>query len=528
MSRARLVPLLLALVGGLCVAASMPPWGWWPLAPLGIALFDAALAAPGRPRRSGAATDDASSADAAVAGGADHEATASRPRARTRVWRTWLFGVAWLLPSTLWMADLTLPGWIVAGLVFPLYLAAGAALLPPGRWRWLAMPGLFVLYELARWSFPFGGVPLSTLAMSQAASPLGPSTRLAGTLGLVALTVTAGVGLAAMARRRFVAVAIAAGVLVAAMAASVIAPGATVTGTLDVAVVQGGGPQRTRAVDTDERVVFERHLEASEEVELPVDLVVWPENVVNVDGPLEDNPEFDELSALAQRLDATLVVGVVESFDDHFLNAAIAFDPNGDAVARYDKVRRVPFGEYVPLRSIVNPLSGGAADRFIPRDARPGDGESILDTPVGILGVAISWEIFFDERGIAGARPGGQVLLNPTNGSSYWLTIVQSQQVASSRLRALETDRWVLQAAPTGFSAIVTPDGEVVDRTGISEQRVLSASVELLDGETIAVRFGRWPMVIIAVATWAGAWFGALAERRRSADPDETVTTTPA
>lgn len=490
MSRARLLPLLLALGGGLCVAAAMPPWGWWPLAPVGIALFDTALEGVG---------------------------------ARTRAWRAWLFGIAWLLPSTLWMADLTLPGWIVASLVFPLYLAAGAACLPPGRWRWLALGGVVVLYELARWSFPFGGVPLSTLAMSQARSPLAPSARLAGTLLLVGLVVTAGVGLAALARRRWEVAAVAAVVIVAGVAGSAVAPGAEVVDTLDVAVVQGGGPQRTRAVDTDERVVFERHLEASEDVQLPVDLVVWPENVVNVDGPLEDNPEYEELAALAQRLDATLVVGVVESFDDHFLNAAIAFDRTGEVVARYDKERRVPFGEYVPLRSIVDPLSGGAVDRFIPRDARPGEGESLLETPVGPLGVAISWEVFFDERGIAAAQPGGQILLNPTNGSSYWLTIVQSQQVASSRLRALETDRWVLQAAPTGFSAIVTPDGDVVDRTGVSERAVLAATVELREGETVAVRFGRWPMAILAVLTWGGAWVGALAGRRRLPEPDDDV-----
>ena len=57
---------------------------------------------------------------------------------------------------------------------------------------------------------------------------------------------------------------------------------------------------------------------------------------------------------------------------------------------------------------------------------------------------------------------GAELLVNPTNGSSYWLTQVQTQQVASNRLRALETDRWLLQAAPTGFSAIYSPDGEVL------------------------------------------------------------------
>ena len=83
----------------------------------------------------------------------------------------------------------------------------------------------------------------------------------------------------------------------------------------------------------------------------------------------------------------------------------------------------------------------------------------MLRTDAGTFGVAISWEVFFTQRVREGVQEGGEVVLNPTNGSSYWLTQVQSQQVASSQLRAIETGRWVLQAAPTGFSAVVDPDG---------------------------------------------------------------------
>ena len=91
------------------------------------------------------------------------------------------------------------------------------------------------------------------------------------------------------------------------------------------------------------------------------------------------------------------------------------------------------------------------------------------------------------------------MLLNPTNGSSYWLTVVQTQQIASSRLRAIETDRWVVQAAPTGFSAVITPEGDVIERTGISESRVIQTTVELRHGDTLAVRLGAWPVAFAAV-----------------------------
>ncbi len=84
----------------------------------------------------------------------------------------------------------------------------------------------------------------------------------------------------------------------------------------------------------------------------------------------------------------------------------------------------------------------------------------------------ISWEVFFGDRGRAAAD--SDVLLNPTNGASYTGTILQTQQVASSRLRAVETGRWVVQVSPTGFSAFISPDGDVFQRTGVSERRVIT------------------------------------------------------
>ena len=169
-------------------------------------------------------------------------------------------------------------------------------------------------------------------------------------------------------------------------------------------------------------------------------------------------------------------------------------------VDTYDKVRLVPFGEYVPLRSTAERFS----DDLPGRDVRPGpaDEPAVLDTALGPLGVSISWEIFFDNRARSAVGDGGgRVLLNPTNGSSYWLTVVQTQQIASSRLRAIETDRWVVQAAPTGFSAVITPDGEVIERTGVSESRVIQTTVELRHGDTLAVRLGAWPVAIAAALT---------------------------
>ena len=100
-----------------------------------------------------------------------------------------------------------------------------------------------------------------------------------------------------------------------------------------------------------------------------------------------------------------------------------------------------------------------------------------------------------------------------TNSASYWLTQVQTQQVAASRLRALETGRWVLQVAPTGFSAVIDPLGRVLQRTGVGEQAVLHHRVERRQGLTWASRMGTWPMALLSLLAMAVAW---TASRRRT------------
>ncbi|HTN79090.1 MAG TPA: nitrilase-related carbon-nitrogen hydrolase, partial [Acidimicrobiales bacterium] len=153
---------------------------------------------------------------------------------------------------------------------------------------------------------------------------------------------------------------------------------------------------------------------------------------------------------------------------------------------------------------------------LVPRNAVIGKGPAILDTPAGRLGVVISWEVFFGGRARDAIGHGGTVLLNPTNGASYTGTLLQTQQIASSRLRALETGRWVAQVAPTGFSAFIDDNGHVMQRTGISEQKVIQADVRTRQGNTIYVRIGDRPIVAFALLLVAIGLIGDRARARRS------------
>ena len=477
--------LLTILAGGL-LALSLPPWGWWPLAIGGIAVLDRLIA--------------------------------DQPF-RTRFRRGWLVTAVLFFPTLTWLISFTLPGWVIAAGYFAFVFGLACAVCPPSApARWIALPGAWVLAEAWRGRWPFGGVPVSRLALGQVGGPLVGVVRVGGPLLLDLVTVALGVALAVLLARRYAAVAVPFAAVVLLVAGASIAPSGhdVAADPIRLAVVQGGGAQGTRADDTDPGVVFDRHLQASDLIKRPVDLVLWPEDIVDVEGPVTNTPEGDELRALAQRLHATVLAGVVEGDGDGFHNAVVAISPEGEFIDRYEKVRRVPFGEYVPFRWLLKPIAG---DSLITRDAVASSDAPVLHTPVGPLGVSTSWEIFFADRARAAVRDGGQVLLNPTNGASFRGSLIQNQQVAATRLRAIETGRWAVQAAPTGFSVIVTPSGRVVQRAGITEQRVLEGEIRRREGETIAVRVGDWLALLAALALVGGGWFVERRSRSRLQQP---------
>lgn len=460
-------------VSGVCLAGSVPPWGWWPLAFVGFAVVDRLLVG-----------------------------TTAAQRFR----RTWTVGVWWLGPAMLWMIDLTPPGYVVAVLLYSAYYGLAAALTPSDRRRRWVFPGAFALAELARWYWPFGGVPLANVALSQVDSPLGQTARLFGPLFVIILVIVTGQALAAaLAERETTAPRVAAALVLASVAAAVLHPRADVVDELDVAVVQGGGPTRTRASSDQQPVVLARHVEATRQISRPVDLVLWPENVVNPGRFLAFDDAADLVGEVAVEQDATLLAGWFYPVDNGTatVNYQAAITPDGDEVDRYDKVRIVPFGEYVPLRGLIERFSSEIPSR----DVIPGTGPAVVDTPVGTIGVAISWEAYFERRSRDAVENGAQLLVNPTNGSSYWLTQVHTQQVASNQLRAIENDRWLLMAAPTGLSAVIDADGTLLQRTDIGERAVLEATVEMREGRTLASLVGFWPVLIYGLAALAAVRF---------------------
>ena len=473
--------VIVSLVAGVLVALSLPPWGWWPLAIVGCALYVAAM---------------------------DRGEERSR---RSRFGHGFAFGAGWLYLGTAWMWQLTAPGYVIAGAIFALYHGAAAVVAPTGRWRLAGLPAAHALAEAIRFSFPVGGIPLASLGISQVSGPLAPVARVGGAIALTWVTLQLGAALAAGARwvsaRRPVGIATLAtsGTAVALVLVGYVAPRGEGTGErIDIAAVQGGGEQGTRAIDTPSDLVTRAHLAATETIEPDpsLDLVLWPENVIDTPD-FASSWELEAVAAEAERLGVPFAVGVTEDVSGQpgrITNAQVVVTPDGEVTSRYDKVRRVPFGEYVPMRSLLETL--GAPVDQVASDAIAGTTPAVLELPDGRrAAVAISWEVFFGGRVREGVKEGGGFIVNPTNGASYTGTIVQTQQVASSRLRTIETGRWVVQAAPTGFTAVVDPDGDVIERTAVSERRVLRADIEIRTGRTWYVRLGDrvWIVVLVVV-----------------------------
>ncbi|MEY2960064.1 MAG: apolipoprotein N-acyltransferase, partial [Actinomycetota bacterium] len=371
-------------------------------------------------------------------------------------------------------------------------------------------------------SVPFGGVPLASLGIAQAGGPLLPVAGLGGVVALTWLVFQVGAVISAATRRRGGSSAdrsrwvidrpsiVASAAMIAVVAGSLVAPAGAATGTeLTIAAVQGGGQQGTSALQVPSRVVTERHLEATRSIPVStdLDLVVWPENGIDVDrAPFAGSAAADAVASEARRLGVPIAVGVTVDSEfsahpspDRFVNAQVVVTPDGEVTSGYEKVRIVPFGEYVPLRRLLTAV--GAPLDQIPKDAVSGRDPAVIELPDGTgLGVMISYEVFFGGRGRA-AGDGG-ILLNPTNGASYTWTIVQSQQIASSKLRATENGRWVVQVAPTGFSAFVSPDGGVYQRTDVGDQQVIVMDVPVRSGSTIYSRTGDLPWIVLCLVVF--------------------------
>ncbi|RBQ19082.1 apolipoprotein N-acyltransferase [Spongiactinospora rosea] len=468
-----------ALAGGVLLFLAFPPIDAWYLAPLGVAL----LALPARGCRT-----------------------------RRALWLGYLGGAAFLLPSMAWVITVGVDAWL--GLVaieslFYAALAAGVALVGRLAWWPLWTAALWVAVEWARGVFPFGGFPWSRLAFSQGESAFTRYASLGGA-PLVTFVVALCGGLLAVAALRArparagLARALApplAGVLaLPAMGAFAIPRPADEGRAVTIGIVQGNVPGRGMHPLGDVRaVVLRNHNEqihkmarAVREGRLPrPDLVVLPENSTDID-PYRDASARASIDAAVKDIGVPVLVGAVVAIGDHErATRSLVWDPVTGPGAYYDKQQLVPFGEFTPFKEIVLALFERA--RLVGRQSVAGTRDGDLRMGPVTIGAVNCYEIAFDRVVRDTVRAGGTPLAVQTNNATYAQSNLPPQQLAMSKLRAVEHNRAVVTAATTGISAYVTPDGVVAWKTGELVADMTVVTVPIRSQSTLATTVGPGP-----------------------------------
>ena len=502
--------ILLALAGGVLCDTAFPGLAWWPMAFVAIALLLFAL---------------------------------GRDSARWNTLVGLTFGLAFFLPQITWAEYAVGPvPWFalsVAEAGFVAFFGAawswarrGLVIWRQARWQVPAVAVLWVGAEEARSAMPFGGFPWGRLAFSQADSPLARLAWLGGA-PLVSLGVVVVGALLAVAVRRVRSLDIgrASGAVVVAMlvmGAGWLVPlySSAHAERLEVGAVQGNIPDLGLDSFDQARQVLNNHVAGTRallDVVEPgaLDLVVWPENGADYD-PRTDAPTEQAVSAVSKEVAAPLLLGTLAyPSTGGRLNLAMLWDPQRGPIATYAKQHPAPFAEYIPMRQVAR-LFSADVDR-VRTDMIPGTKAGLipLDVPrlgrtVGI-GDVICFEVAYDALVRDSVAAGGEILVVQTNNATFGRTDESTQQLAMSRLRAIEHGRATIQISTVGVSAFISPNGVVTQQTGLFTAAQMVASLPLRTSLTPATRYGAsvsWVLSGLAVAIIAAGAAGAARVRR--------------
>jgi apolipoprotein N-acyltransferase len=477
-----------SVAAGLLMFASFPPRSLWFAAPLGVALL--VLVVRGR-----------------------------------SVWGAcqwgYLGGLGFFVPLLPWVGVYVgaMPWLALSALeatAFALFgtLAAAVQRLP-GAPLWVACA--WTTTEALRARVPFGGFPWGRLAFGQTDGPLLALARVGGAPTVTFVVAALGAGLAAglmgALAGRWRSAAWAPGVGVAAIVLTLATPpDAAASPSVTVAVVQGNVPRLGLDFNAQRRAVLDNHVARTRLLTADVaagkiprpDLVIWPENSSDID-PLRNPDAAARIDDVADELGVPILVGaVLDNPDGTSRNTSIVWNPGTGPGAFHDKRKLVPFGEYLPMRPLVTHLSPLASrvGNFVPGT---GNG-TVLDNGV-VLGVATCYEVAFDDLVRDSVRAGAQLITVPTNNATFGRTTMTYQQLAMSRLRAVEHHRSVLVAATSGVSAVISPDGSVVRQTGLFTADTIVARVPLHTDLTLAAEIRSSPEILAATLTLLAALF---------------------
>lgn len=449
-------------------------------------------------------------------------------RARTGWVPGLAFGIGFQYVLIFWMRAVGTDAWLAlagAEAAFLAVLGSLTAVLCRHRWWPLWVAAAWTAVEVWRSGWPFSGMPWGRLAFAVVDTPVANALPWVSAVGVSFLLALSGTLLAwlvlARGRERRTAVLALAGLIAVTLVPTILPWRGGSDETIRVAAVQGDVPGNGDDILYDFRQVTQNQVDVTESLASDVragsqprpDFVLWPENSTAVD-PLRDQQTNAAIWTASRAIDVPIVVGaIVDAGPQHVLNQGIVWDPVTGAGDRYTKRHPVPFGEYIPGRELFTRQFGRLAE--VARDMKSGT----RTTPLRVAGVPVADSICFDvayDDGIyAQVDHGAELLTVQTSNATFIHTDQVEQQFAITRLRAIETGRWLVVASTNGITGIVAPDGHVVAQADQRTKTFVAADVGLVTAIPPAVRMGEWPGRVCLGLTLVGLALVLVPYRRR-------------
>ena len=466
---------------------------------------------------------------------------------RGRSWKAalglgYLFGLGFLLPLLVWTGVEVGSGpWLALVAVEAVFVAlVGVGITAvsklPGWPLWAA--AVWIAGEAARARVPFRGFPWGKIAFGQADGVFLPLAALGGTPVLGFAVVLCGFGLYEVVRqviewRRTGAVPRAAAVVAAlsvavpvvgALAARTLVSDKAEDGTATVALIQGNVPRAGLDFNAQRRAVLDYHARETQRLAAQVkagkvaqpDFVLWPENSSDVD-PFEYPDAAAVIEGAAKAIGVPISVGGVVHRDGKLYNEQILWDPAKGPTETYDKRQVQPFGEYLPLRSVLAHINKNWTT-MVRQDFSRGSKPGVFTMDGAKVGLATCYEAAFDWAVRSEVTDGAQLISVPSNNATFDRSEMTYQQLAMSRIRAVEHSRTVTVPVTSGVSAIIMPDGRITQKTRMFVADSLVQKVPLRSSKTPATELGILPeMLLVLVAAGGLGWaIGAGMRGRRA------------
>jgi apolipoprotein N-acyltransferase len=492
------VAAFLAAVAGASLTLAFPAASWWPIAFPAVAL--ALLTLIGR-----------------------------------RVWGAvlvgFIFGIAFFLINVSftarylgpvpWLALSVLEAVLTAAFAIPIALAYRWWPSRRAWWRLVALPalvaGLWTMREQILGSWPYGGFPWGRIGVTQVSGPFAPVASWVGMSGVTFLVVfvcAAAIEYVRVRRLRDVRTALPA-VVALALLAFVPQFSTASAGSMRVGAVQGNGPTGYFDRRAPGEVLNAQLKATAPLVGEKMDVLLWPEGGVDSD-PTNDDTTAEVLDRLSEAVDAPLIISAVTQRGADLYNSSLLWKAGAQNPVRiYDKRHPVPFGEYVPDRWLYRFFAPDLID-LIQREYTPGTRPPVFDVNGVGVGLAICFDVIYDDVIWDGARDGAQVYMFQTNNADFRGTDENLQQLAFARMRAIETGRAVVNLSTVGTSQIIAPDGTEIDGLKAGTAGAMLDDVPLRAGLTSAVVIGPTLTVVFGWGSAAVlAALGVLRWRRR-------------